>query len=150
VPDLLSFTPDLPNFATQPIEVGIDHAFGYPDEPGVIERFRPGECQVRFEAEWNDEAGDWIFGKRVDDAWSIRPPVIGDNARTVARRAAPFILRTLINNAFSIAFRADFFSHRYAAPSPAAAQSSGRFARSPALGADRPIKQIGPQTFCRD
>jgi hypothetical protein len=40
----------------------------YEDEPGVIEQFRPGECQVRFEAEWNDEKGDWIFGKRVDDA----------------------------------------------------------------------------------
>jgi hypothetical protein len=40
----------------------------YEDEPGVIEQFRPGECQVRFEAEWNDEKRDWIFGKRVDDA----------------------------------------------------------------------------------
>ena len=40
----------------------------YEDEPGVIEQFRPGERQVRFEAEWNDEKGDWIFGKRVDDA----------------------------------------------------------------------------------
>jgi hypothetical protein len=38
------------------------------DEPGVIEQIRPGECQVWFEAEWNDETGDWIFGKRVDDA----------------------------------------------------------------------------------
>jgi hypothetical protein len=43
---------------------------------GVIEQFRPGERQVQFEAEWNDEKGDWIFGKRVDDAWSqsIPPP----------------------------------------------------------------------------
>jgi hypothetical protein len=40
----------------------------YEDEPSVIEQFRPGERQVRFEAEWNDEKGDWIFGKRVDDA----------------------------------------------------------------------------------
>jgi hypothetical protein len=41
----------------------------YEDEPGVIiEQFRPGECQVRFEAESNDETGDWIFGKRVDGA----------------------------------------------------------------------------------
>jgi hypothetical protein len=38
-------------------------------------------------------------------------PVIGDNARTVARRAAPFILSAPINNTFSVAFRADFFSH---------------------------------------
>jgi hypothetical protein len=40
----------------------------YEDEPGVIEQFRPGERQVRFEAEWDDEKGDWTFGKRVDDA----------------------------------------------------------------------------------
>jgi hypothetical protein len=40
----------------------------YEDEPGVIEQFRPGEPQARFEAEWNDEKEDWIFGKRVDDA----------------------------------------------------------------------------------
>ena len=40
----------------------------YEDEPGVIEQFRPGECQVRFEADWNDETANWIFGKRVDDA----------------------------------------------------------------------------------
>jgi hypothetical protein len=40
----------------------------YEDEPGDIEQFRPGECQARFEAEWDDEKGDWIFGKRVDDA----------------------------------------------------------------------------------
>jgi hypothetical protein len=38
------------------------------DEPGVIEQFRPGGRQVRFKAKWNDEKGDWIFGKRVDDA----------------------------------------------------------------------------------
>jgi hypothetical protein len=40
----------------------------YEDEPGVIKQFRPGERQVRFEAVWDDEKGDWIFGKRVDDA----------------------------------------------------------------------------------
>ena len=39
----------------------------YHDEPEVIAQFRPGECQARFEAEWNDEAGNWIFGKRADD-----------------------------------------------------------------------------------
>jgi hypothetical protein len=49
-------------------------------------------------------------------------PVIGHNAGTVTRRAASFIRGTLINNSFSIAFRADFFSRRCAAPSPAAAQ----------------------------
>jgi hypothetical protein len=38
------------------------------DEPGVIEQFRPGEHRARFEAEWNDETGAWIFGKRVADA----------------------------------------------------------------------------------
>jgi hypothetical protein len=43
-------------------------------------------------------------------------PVIGDNARTVAGRAAPFILSALINNTFSVAFRADFFSHLCAVP----------------------------------
>jgi hypothetical protein len=40
----------------------------YEDEPGVIEQFRPGESQARFEAEWNDEKEDWIFGGRIDDA----------------------------------------------------------------------------------
>jgi hypothetical protein len=40
----------------------------YEDEPGVIEQFRPGERQVRFEAEWDDETGNWKFGKRVDNA----------------------------------------------------------------------------------
>jgi hypothetical protein len=39
----------------------------YQDEPAVLEQFRRGERQVRFEAEWNDETG-WIFGKRVSDA----------------------------------------------------------------------------------
>jgi hypothetical protein len=34
----------------------------------VLEQFRPGERQARFEAEWDDEKGDWIFGKRVDEA----------------------------------------------------------------------------------
>ena len=58
-------------------------------------------------------------------------PVIGDNARSVARRAAPFILGALINNTFSVAFRADFFSHLSAVPSPIAGRSAGR-AGSPA------------------
>ena len=40
----------------------------YQDEPGIIEQFRPGEAQVRFEAEWDDKIGNWIFGKRMDDA----------------------------------------------------------------------------------
>jgi hypothetical protein len=39
----------------------------YQDEPGVIAQFRPGELQARFEAEWDDESGNWIFGKRVLD-----------------------------------------------------------------------------------
>jgi hypothetical protein len=40
----------------------------YQDERGVTEQFRPGEHRARFEAVWNYEKGDWIFGKRVDDA----------------------------------------------------------------------------------
>jgi hypothetical protein len=40
----------------------------YQDEPRVIEQFRRGEAQVRFEAEWDDKIGNWIFGKRMDDA----------------------------------------------------------------------------------
>jgi hypothetical protein len=40
----------------------------YEDEPGVVEQFRPIECQTRFEAEWDDETGNWIFGKRIEDA----------------------------------------------------------------------------------
>jgi hypothetical protein len=59
-------------------------------------------------------------------------PVIGDNARSVARRATPFILSALINNTFSVAFRADVFSHLCAVPSPGVARSTGR-AGSPAL-----------------
>jgi hypothetical protein len=43
----------------------------YEVEPGVIEQFRLGENQARFEAEWDDETGNWIFGKRVDDAPSL-------------------------------------------------------------------------------
>jgi hypothetical protein len=39
----------------------------YDDEPGVMEQFRPGETRVRFEAEWNAETEDWIFGRRIDD-----------------------------------------------------------------------------------
>jgi hypothetical protein len=50
-------------------------------------------------------------------------PVIGDNARSVAGRAAPFVLSALINNTFSVAFRADFFSHLCALPSPRCAIS---------------------------
>ena len=52
--------------------------------------------------------------------------VIGDNARSIARRATPFILSALINNTLSVAFRADFFSHLCAVPSPAAGRSAGR------------------------
>jgi hypothetical protein len=37
----------------------------YRDEPGVIAQFGPGELQARFEAEWDDESGNWMFGKRV-------------------------------------------------------------------------------------
>jgi hypothetical protein len=40
----------------------------YEDESGVIEQFRLGENQARLQAEWDDEIGNWIFGKRVDDA----------------------------------------------------------------------------------
>jgi hypothetical protein len=40
----------------------------YEDEPSVIEQFRPGEHRARFEAVWDYETGNWIFGKRVDDA----------------------------------------------------------------------------------
>ena len=39
----------------------------YQGEPGVIAQFGPGELQARFEAEWDDEIGSWIFGKRVLD-----------------------------------------------------------------------------------
>ena len=47
---------------------GLRYNRPYEDEPEVIAQFRPGECQVRFEAEWDDEKENWIFGKRVDDA----------------------------------------------------------------------------------
>ena len=40
----------------------------YQDEPMVVEQFRPGERQARFQAVWNYETGNWIFGKRVADA----------------------------------------------------------------------------------
>jgi hypothetical protein len=46
---------------------GLRYNGPYEDEIGIIEQFRPGELQARFEAEWDDETGDWIFGKRVDD-----------------------------------------------------------------------------------
>ena len=47
---------------------GLRYNCPYEDEPGVIEQFRRGERQARFEAVWNETTGDWIFGKRVDDA----------------------------------------------------------------------------------
>ena len=37
--------------------------------------------------------------------------VVGDNARPVARRTAPFVLSAFINNAFSVAFRASLLRH---------------------------------------
>ena len=45
-----------------------DRSGVYDQEPEVIAQVLPGEEQARFEAEWNDEKGDWIFGKRVVDA----------------------------------------------------------------------------------
>jgi hypothetical protein len=57
------------------------------------------------------------FGMRIP--YFFGPlPVIGDNARSVASRAATFILSALINNTFSVAFRAEFFSHLCALPGP--------------------------------
>jgi hypothetical protein len=72
-------------------------------------------------------------------------PVIGDNARSVARRAAPFILSALINNTFSIAFRADFFSHPCAVPSPAAERSAGRVRRQTLSVRGNPCRAILPR-----
>jgi hypothetical protein len=40
----------------------------YQDEPHVIEQFQPGEWQARFEAEWDEQTENWIFGRRVEDA----------------------------------------------------------------------------------
>jgi hypothetical protein len=59
--------PDAP-FMVNSRRSGTRYNRPYYDEPGVIEQFRPGESQARFEAEWNDEKEDWIFGKRVDHA----------------------------------------------------------------------------------
>jgi hypothetical protein len=39
----------------------------YENEPEVIAQFHPGEWRARFEAEWDDETENWIFGKRVAD-----------------------------------------------------------------------------------
>jgi hypothetical protein len=39
----------------------------YQDERGVIAQFQPGELQARFEAGWDDDSGNWVFGKRVLD-----------------------------------------------------------------------------------
>jgi hypothetical protein len=44
------------------------HPCPYQDEPGVIAQFQSGELQAHFEAEWDDETGDWVFGKRIIDA----------------------------------------------------------------------------------
>jgi hypothetical protein len=40
----------------------------YEKEPAVIEQFRPGEREARFEAEWSKQHGGWMFGKRIEDA----------------------------------------------------------------------------------
>ena len=63
------------------------------------------------------------LGMRIPYLFGLLP-VIWDNARSVARRAAPFILSALINNAFSVAFLAHFFSHVCTLPNPAAARSA--------------------------
>jgi hypothetical protein len=39
-------------------------------------------------------------------------PVIGDNATSVARWAAPFVVGAFINNSVPVAFRASFFSYQ--------------------------------------
>ena len=36
--------------------------------PRSFAQFLAGERDARFDAEWNEETGDWIFGKRVADA----------------------------------------------------------------------------------
>jgi hypothetical protein len=55
-------------FMVNSLRRGTLYSRPYYDEPEVIAQFRPGECRARFEAEWDDESGNWIFGKRVDDA----------------------------------------------------------------------------------
>jgi hypothetical protein len=40
----------------------------YQSEPLVIEQFRPGERQARFQAVWDYESGNWLFSKRVSHA----------------------------------------------------------------------------------
>jgi hypothetical protein len=39
----------------------------YENEPGVIERFQPGEREAQFVAEWSKQERRWKFGKRVID-----------------------------------------------------------------------------------
>jgi len=51
-----------------------DRSGVYEKEPEVIAQFLPGEEQAPFEAEWDDEKEDWIFGKRVPDPSRKRAP----------------------------------------------------------------------------